>query len=273
MKKLMFAAAVAALSTATIADVVSSSVVGYQNKALAGNSAFNLTVATFKTVGKDASAMTLGDIGASSDWMTGQDEVKTLLANGAVDKAYTYVNATDASDWGCPEGWYLTADIEDESIEDLTEYCKNTTALPLGNGLLVLVASASTTTTYAGEVLDTDQPLTLKGNSAFNITGNISPTDISLGDITASSDWMTGQDELKTLQSNGAVDKAYTYVHEADASDWGCPAGWYLTKDIEDESIEDLTPYCKNDTSVAAGEAFVVLVASASTTITIPSAL
>ena len=61
MKKLMFAAAVAALSTATFADgIVSSSVVGYHNKALKGNAAFNLTVGIFKVVGKEMFAMTDG---------------------------------------------------------------------------------------------------------------------------------------------------------------------------------------------------------------------
>ena len=275
MKKLMLAAAVAAISTATLAadGIVSSSVVGYQNKALAGGYDYNLTVSTFQTVGKEKSAMTIGDIGASASWMTGSDEVKTLLANGAVDKAYTYVNATDASDWGCPEGWYLTDDVNDDSIEDLTDYCKNSTLLPLGNGLLTLVGSASTTLTYAGQVLEEDQLIGLNGGYDYNITGNISPADITLGDITASNGWMTGSDELKTLEANGAVKAAYTYVNETDASDWGCPAGWYLTDDVNDDSIEDLTDYCKNTTPVSAGEAFIVLVGSASTTITVPSAL
>ena len=255
------------------ADVTSANVVGYQNKELSGNSAFNLSVATFKVVGRDADKMTLGDIAASADWMAGSDEIKTLKANGAVDQAYTYVGAADAADWGCPAGWYLTADVNDELIEDLTPCCKNGDPLPLGNGLLVLVASASTTLTYSGEVLAADQPIALKGNSAFNITGNISPIDLTLGDIAASADWMAGSDELKTLKANGAADQAYTYVGAADAADWGCPVGWYLTADVNDELIEDLTPYCKNAVSVKAGEAFIVLVASATTTITIPSAL
>ena len=246
---------------------------GYQQKELKGNSAFNLVVSTFKVAGKDADKMTLGDITASADWIAGQDEVKTLKANGAVDQAYSYATAADAAAWGCPEGWYLTADINDDSIDDLTPYCKNGDPLPLGNGLLVLVASASTTLTYAGEVLSADQPIALKGNSAFNITGNISPVDLTLGDITASTDWTAGQDELKTLQANGAVDQAYSYANATEAAAWGCPAGWYLTADINDDSIEDLTPYCKNAIPVKAGEAFIVLVASATTTITIPSAL
>ena len=247
--------------------------VGYQQKKLTGSYAYNLTVSTFKAVGKDADKMTLGDITASSDWMPGSDEVKTLKANGAVDKAYTFVNATDASEWGCPAGWYLTADVRDESIEDLTPYCKNSAPLPLGSGLLVLVGSASTTLTYAGKVLAADQPIALKGSYAYNITGNLSPVDLTLGAITASADWMTGSDELKTLQANGAVDQAYTFVNATDAAEWGCPAGWYLTADVRNESIEDLTPYCKNAVPVKAGEAFIVLVGSAATTITIPSAL
>lgn len=217
--------------------------------------------------------MTLGDISASSDWIAGADEVKTLLDNGAVNQSYTYVGAIDAAEWGCPAGWYLTKDVNDDSIEDLTSYCKNGDALALGNGLLALVGSASTTINYAGEVLPSDQPIKLKGNAAFNITGNIMPSNMTLGDIFANNNWVAGADELKTLLGNGAVDQAYTFVGTSDAAEWGCPAGWYLTKDVNDDSIEDLTPLCKNSVPVAAGEAFIVLVGSATTTITIPTAL
>ena len=250
-----------------------SDVVGYQQKELKGGAAYNLSVATFKAVGKDADKMILGDIAASADWMSGSDEVMTLKANGATDKAYTYVNATEAAGFGCPAGWYLTSDFNNDSIEDLTPYCKNSEPLPLGNGLLVLVGSASTTLTYAGEVLTADQAIALKGGAEYNITGNISPVDITLGDITAGNDWMSGSDELMTLKANGATDKAYTYVNATEAAGFGCPAGWYLTSDFNNDSIEDLTPYCKNAIPVEAGEAFIVLVGSASTTLTIPSAL
>ncbi len=273
MKKLMFVATAALCAAVGFADVESANVVGYQNKELTGSYAYNLSVATFRAVDKDTEKMVLGDIAASADWMAGADEVKTLLANGAVDKAYSYVGVTDAAEWGCPAGWYLTADLNDDSIVDLTPLCKNNDPLPLGNGLLVLVGSASTTLTYAGEVLTADQPIALKSSYAYNITGNVSPVDITLGDITASADWMAGADELKTLKANGAVDQAYSYVGATDAADWGCPAGWYLTADLNDDSIEDLTPLCKNAIPVKAGEAFIVLVGTSTTTITIPSAL
>ena len=246
---------------------------GYQQKKLTGSYAYNLSVATFKAVGKDADKMVLGDIAASADWMSGSDEVMTLKANGAADKAYTYLPEASAVEFGCPAGWYLTSDFNNDSIEDLTPYCKNSEPLPLGNGLLVLVGKASTTLTYSGEVLSAGQPIKLKSSYAYNITGNISPVDIILGDITASDDWMSGSDELMTLKANGATDKAYTYVNATEAAGFGCPAGWYLTSDFKNDSIEDLTPYCKNAIPVEAGEAFIVLVGSASTTLTIPSAL
>ena len=95
-----------------------------------------------------------------------------------------------------------------------------------------------------------------------------------LGDIAASADWMAGSDEVKTLLANGAVDKAYTYVGKDLAAEAGCTPGWYLTEDVNDESkLDTLSDYCKNAIPVKAGEAFVVLVGTASTTITIPSAL
>ena len=251
------------------------SVVGYQNKSLKGGAVYNLSVATFKAVGKDADKMVLGDISASDDWMTGQDEVKTLKSNGAVDKAYTYVGAALAAEAKCLAGWYLTDDVNDDSkLATLSDYCKNSDPLPLGNGLLVLVGSSSTTLTYAGEVLAADQQISLKSSYAYNITGNVSPVDITLGDITASDDWMTGQDELKTLKDNGAVNQAYTYVSAETAASARCLAGWYLTDDVNDETkLATLSAYCKNKEPVEAGEAFIVLVGTATTTITIPSAL
>ena len=271
MKKLMFAAAVAALSTATIADVVSSSVVGYQNKGLKGGAAFNLTVATFQTVGKGKSAMTLGDIKPSADWAGGSDEILILSNNGAVKSRYTYMNATDAAEWGFTEGWYLTDDYLDDTL-DLTELNKNSTVLPMGNGVVALVGSSATTLTYAGEVVDEDQPLTLKGAAAFNVTGNISPTDITLGDIVPSADWAGGSDEILFLADNGAVAARYTYMNATDAAEWGFTPGWYLTDDYLDDTL-DLTELNKNSTALKAGDAFVALVDSAATTLTIPSAL
>lgn len=238
---------------------------------MTGSYAFNLSVATFQTVGKEKSAMTLGDIKPSGDWMGGSDEILVLANNGGVSARYTYMNATDASDWGFTEGWYLTDDYNDSSL-DLTELNKNSVLLPMGNGVVALVGSPSTTLTYAGEVLSEDQPITLKGSYAFNVTGNISPADITLGDIVPSADWMGGSDELLVLAANGAVAARYTFMNATDAADWGFTAGWYFTDDYNDSSL-DLTELNKNSTQVKAGEGFVALVGSPTTTITIPSAL
>ena len=120
--------------------------VGYQNKALSGNYAYNLTVNSFKTVGKDADKMTLGDIVPSASWMGGSDELKTLKSNGAVDQAYTFMNAQDAKDWGFTPGWYLTSEYNNDSL-DLTDRCKNSLPVSAGEAFIVLVGSAATTIT------------------------------------------------------------------------------------------------------------------------------
>ncbi|MDY5597163.1 MAG: hypothetical protein SPG40_06665, partial [Kiritimatiellia bacterium] len=70
------------------------------------------------------------------------------------------------------------------------------------------------------------------------------------------------------------VDKAYTYITPDIAAEAGCAAGWYYTADVNDESkLETIGDYCKNSTPVAAGEAFIVLVGSSATQITVPTAL
>ena len=221
--------------------------------------------------------MVLGDIGVSVDFVAGSDQIRTLKANGAVDQAYTYATKEMFAEWNVPgeSGWYLTSDIQDNSINDYTGLIKNGEPLPVGNGLVVFVGSAATTLTYAGEVMTKDQPIALKGNGDYNITGNISPVEITLGDITPSADWVSGSDQLRTVKTNGGVDQSYTYATKAMFDDWGVPGytGWYLTEDVQNNNIMDYTSLCKNAEPVAAGAAFYVLVSSAATTITIPSAL
>ena len=172
--------------------------------------------------------MTLGDIKPSSDWSGGSDEILVLADNGAVASRYTYMNATDAKDWKFTEGWYITDEYNDSSV-DLTERNKNATLLPLGNGVVAIVGSSTTTLTYAGAVIPADQPIALKPNYAFNITGNISPIDITLGDIVPSADWAGGSDEILLLADNGAVAARYTYMNATDAATWKFTPGWYLT--------------------------------------------
>ena len=271
MKKLMFAAAVAAISTVGFSDVVSSSVVGYQNKALTGNGKFDFCVNTFRTVGKEIATMSLGDISASATWQAGSDELKTLTQGGGISASYTYVNASEAAEWGCEQGWYLTSDVNDDEA-DLSVLCKNDVSLPMTKGVLLSVGLSSTTLVYAGEVLSADQPIALTGNGKFDFTGNISPTDLTLGDITANASWQAGSDELKTLTLGGGISASYTYVNASEAAEWGCAPGWFLTADVNDDEA-DLSVLNKNDVSLPAGQAVLVSVGLSTTTITVPTAL
>ena len=222
-------------------------------------------------MGKTAEQMTLGDIKPSSDWAGGSDEILVLADNGGVSARYTYMNATDAEKWGFTEGWYITDEYNDTAL-DLTELNRNSTLLPLGKGVIAIVGLSTTTLTYAGEVISADQQIALKADYAFNVTGNISPADITLGDIVPSSDWAGGSDEILLLSDNGAVASRYTYMNATDAAKWGFTTGWYLTDEYNDSSI-DLTNLNKNATVIKAGAGFVALVGLGTTTITIPSAL
>ncbi len=177
---------------------------------------------------------------------------------------YYYVTEDDAEDGA---GWYLQAD------EDY-EYNQNDVLLPYGDGFLVNRAGgeADATVTFAGEVSTT--PVT-KGfdRAGYNITGNCTPSKITLGDITPSEDFsnsfiafMTAGGANAKVDFNGKqVAAKYYYVTEDDAEDG---AGWYLQADEDYE-------YNQNDVEIEAGEGFLVNRASGEpdATITIPAAL
>ena len=257
-------------ASAGLDNGLQSDIVGYANKELKEDYAFILTVNMFKPAGGPA---TLGDITASSTWVAGQDKLETMLDNGAIDQSYTFVNAEEAKEFGCPAGWYLLDDFNNDSIEDLTPYCKNNVTLAYGSGILVTVAKPTTTLTFAGAVLLEDQPVKLKKDYAFNTTGNATPQDNTLGDFLVSSDWVAGQDKLETMLDNGAIDESYTFVNLEEATEFGCYPGWYLLADFNNDSIEDLKPYCKNTELEKAGEGFFVLVAKPTVMLTIPATL
>ena len=246
-------------------------VVGYQNKGF-DRSGYNISAISFETVGAARDEITLGDITPSDDFSN--SFITFMTAGGATAKVsyggkqvpakYFYVTEDDAEDGA---GWYLEADEDYENNQ-------NAVILPLGDGFLVNRASgeASATLTFAGEVSTT--PVTKSFSRAgYNITGNCTPTTITLGDITPSEDFsnsfitfMTaGGATAKVSYGGKQVPAKYFYVTEDDAEDG---AGWYLEADEDYENNQ-------NAVELQAGEGFLVNRASgeASATLTIPSAL
>ncbi len=273
--KKMIAALVLAGTTAVTAEgIVSSSIVGYQNKGF-DNSGYSIAANTFESIGVERDAMTLGDIKVNEDFVnsklvfmtTGGANAKTTFGGKSVQKAYVYWAAGDDPEDG--EGWYLAAD------EDATVNC-NDVELPYGTGFLInrMSGEPDAALIYSGQVSTT--PVTKEfPNSGYTPMGNCCPMEISLGDITVNEDFVNsklvfmtaGGANAKTTFGGKSVQKAYVYWTAGDDPEDG--AGWYLAAD------EDATINCNETIKFAAGEGFLVnrMSGEPDATMTLPKSL
>ena len=257
--------------------MASANIVGYQNKVLAEN--FNFVVNTFKAVGKDKDAMTLGDITPTEGVTYGGTIIQILDDGGAtkiiedaelgeVDAMFYWVDENNAKLMGCVPGWYLSADSE-------CQYCQNDYVLPMGQGYMVENYDGEISLTYAGEVYDKGLDVPLADN--FNFTGNASPDKVTFGDLIPGEVTSYGGTIIQLLDDGGAtmviedaelgeVDAMFYWVDENNAKLMGCVPGWYLSADSECQ-------YCQNSREVPAGSGFMVENYDGENTLTIPSAI
>jgi len=143
-RKMIAALAVATTTVAMADGIVSSSVVGYQNKGF-DRSGYNISAISFETIGVARDAITLGDITPSDDFSN--SFITFMTAGGATAKVdfngkqvaakYFYWTEDDAEDGA---GWYLQAD------ED-AEYNQNSVELQAGEGFLVNRAAGEASAT------------------------------------------------------------------------------------------------------------------------------
>ena len=141
MKKLMFAAAVAA-GFAAFGDITTSNVVGFQDKDLTlGNNDF--VIQTFLSMGKTAGTTTLGDIAVTEDWDPGSDYIATLQSSGDVDTGYTYLIKDYAEALGgTVAGWYLSADVDAGDVSE--SGVQNDVVISAGQAILIYQNSGAT---------------------------------------------------------------------------------------------------------------------------------
>ena len=256
----------------TVFGLESANVVGYSQKTFGRN--FNYTCNMFAPVGTTAK---LGDIEASDDFYFSKIEFLTPDgANDTVDhpqlgtvtKSYKFWWAEDAA--AKVRGWYL----EDDAAG---AYPMNDVPVGLGAAFCVTRADSEPDCflTYAGQVFDNPNGLTLSFGRNFNYVGNSTPVEITLGDIDASDDFYFSKIEFLTPDGAndtvdhpqlGTVTKSYKFWWAEDAA--AKVRGWYLEDDAAGA-------YPMNDVPVGAGEAFCVTRADSEPdcTITIPSAL
>ena len=272
MKKLMLTAAILAAGVAT-ADIVSSDVVGYQNKSF--ESGFNYVANTFVTVGKSGSEMTFSSI-AKNDSVSYLGTTIQLLDDGgatATTDAYedlgtAYLTFTYATtDDGAPSnGWYL---MDDWGFE----HPQNDKVLPFGQGYCVDCGDDGAAFTFAGTVAKEETEIELA--PSFNYTGNCSPKDITFGDLTVNGVVSYLGTTIQLLDDGGATATTDEYEDLGTAyltftyatTDDGAPSnGWYL---MDDWGFE----HPQNGRVLAAGQGFCVDCGDDGATITIPSAL
>ena len=250
MKKVMFAAAVAAGLVAIGDGIESSNTVGYQNR---GIGAFNLTLNTF--INANGGTGVLGDFKPNAAFIS-KGTLQTFTSDGQAGPLYIYVNDPEVLEiFEAEEGWYLFSD------EELTD-CKNSQVIPFATGFLAKSTAAGSTLTYAGEVKDSATEIPIGG---FTLTGNCSPKDLTLGDFEPNAAFIS-KGTLQTFTSDGQAGPLYIYVNDPEVLEiFEAEEGWYL---FSDEELTD----CKNSVPVYAGDAFLAKSTAAGSTLEIPSA-
>ena len=255
-------------------DVVSSNIVGYQTQTPT-HSYYDISAANFIPV-SGAKVIRLGDIKPNdeiiSSYITFVTQTgatpSTDFKGTSVKEKYVYWFAADLGP-GQEEGWYLEDDGD-------CEICKNDVEIPFGDGFMFFKdgGDGAVSLTFSGAVAS--EPTTKSfSHSYYSISGNCSPVDITLGDITPNDEIISSYITFVTQTGatpttsfkGGTVKEKYVYWFEADLEPGKAP-GWYLEDDADCEE-------CKNDVVIKAGQGFLFFkdVGDGDVTITIPSAL
>ena len=283
MKKLMFAAAVAAAGG--LMAIESANVVGYTQTGLTRGE-FNYRVATFLPCGKDPSEMTLADLQFEnlkvSEIQLLEDGGNTMVLDPAeyplielgededLIAVFTYVSASAAGANGA--GWYLSQDGD-------YAYNMNSWIVPFGQQYVVDCGDKNMTVTDSGEVSSEDLEFDVE-RGTFNYFGNCTPVDITFGDLQFTNLKVS---ELQILEDGGNTmvldpaeyplitlgedeDLIAVFTHVSASAAGANGAGWYLSQDAD-------YAYNMNDWVLESGAGFVIDCGDKNMTVIIPSAL
>ena len=184
-----------------------------------------MNVGTFLACGKAKADMTFGDISAERDFLFTQDNLMTLTTVGRTGDIVTYLTQEEADEYGIEglkAGWYDMDYVNNgwdwESVIP-AEYCWNNKKLPYGT-MVIMQGSDGAKINYAGEVLPKNHQFEIVGGQ-YNMVGNATPVDLTLGDIVASRDFLFTQDNLMTLTTVGRTGNVLTYLTKEEADEYG----------------------------------------------------
>ena len=232
--------------------IESQNTVGYQNR---GIGSFNLTLDTF--VNTDGSECVLGNFKPNASFITAAGTIQTFTAAGQAGPVYLYINDPELMEiFEAPEGWYLLTD------DEMTD-CKNSESVPFTKGFLSKCSGAGSALTYAGEVKNSATEIPV---GSFTLTGNCSPTDLTLGDFKPNASFITAAGTIQTFTAAGQAGPVYLYINDPELMEiFEAPEGWYL---LTDDEMTD----CKNSVAISAGDAFLAKSSGSGSTLEIPSA-
>ena len=271
--KKILAVATAVVGTVAMADIVSSSVVGYQNKTVNSEVAggYTWTLATMPAVGVDLDKLTLGSwqVTPPQDGLTSEVSVyvNTFDTAGQIAGAYVYLDAAQCAVFGVEPGWYTF-----ESVANWAPESADNVIIPYGEGVQI-GSDCGATVTFSGEVLSEDKSFTINGEAdgGYTWTGNCTPVDLTLADfaITPPQDGLTSEVSVyvNTFDTAGQIAGAYVYLDAAQCAVFGVEPGWYTF-----ESVANWAPETAGSVKIEAGEMFQIG-SDCGATITVPSAL
>lgn len=259
MKKVLFAAALAATFGIFADGIESSNIVGYtQKEQMSG--AYSKCVC-FDGIGTSA-AMDIQNIipqmPEGEELYSGCFQIMTLTDATETEATYMYLTAEDAelADGVAAAGWF-TDDFATRLTGD------NAVVFEPGEGFLVISDLDDATITFAGQVGDADTITPLHAGANFcgnNALAALDIQDVEVGTICTEGvisndeDLYSGAFQIMTLTSSTETEATYMYLtaEDAEIADGDATPGWF-TDDFATRLTGD------NSVAFALGEGFLVM--------------
>ncbi len=234
MKKLMFAAALAAGLVAFGEGLESQNTVGYQNKDVAVN--LSNQMPTFEAVGAEGTdIVNLKPVDENGDPLSGEITIQFYNEFGFLAENYTWWLGEDV-DEGMADGWF------DDDMEE-----PKSRTLAFGEGFKVYTTYDGGVLQYAGEVNTAEVAIPIPQN--LSSLGNVRPVDLNLSTLTPvdeNGDPLSGEITVQFYNEFGFLAENYTWWLGEDV-DEGMADGWF------DDDMEE-----PKTRALAAGEGFCV---------------
>ena len=130
-----------------------------------------------------------------------------------------YITEATATEAGVEPGWY-------DSLDEMAEKPMNNVSVPFTAGYVAKSGATGAALTFSGSVKDAPTEIPVGG---FTITANVTPVNLTLGDIKPNANWIEMSDIIQTFTAAGKADVAYMYITEATATVNSNPAkGWWV---------------------------------------------